>query len=392
MQTVRQMDPNPPFWARALTDVKSFEREQEQLGKLWTLLGVTGDVANDNDWFRSTLGGRSVFVQRFGNDLVGFENVCRHRFFPLRTEDKGNGPIRCGFHHWQYNKEGVAIGIPKCQEMFGVTPREMDARLKPVDIATCGIFVFGRFADSGNTETLKDYLGEAFPILEAMWSPKRAPRYVETPIAANWKLVYHITLDDYHIVAVHPDTFGKEGYLPKEAPHYHRLGRHSAYFWYGADDEVSRMADEVRRGEYRPEVYRIFQLFPNLLSLHVDAQGTWYVIVQQYVPVAPDRCVSRCWYFPAPFPASDKNWWQGLYRRVVAPFAYYVVPFYIRKIFQEDNGVCEGIQSVAGQIDAFPILGKHEERVAWFEEVYAQAVAGTAPPPPEPQRKVGSVA
>jgi len=393
MHSVNASANKSPAWARALTGADAFEREQEQLGKCWTLLGVTSDLARDGDWFRARLGGGSVFVQRFGEDLVGFENACRHRFYPLRTEDKGNGPIRCGFHHWQYNKEGVAIGIPKCQEMFGVTPRELNARLTPLDVATCGIFVFGRFANPGNTETLKDYLGEAFPILEAMWSPKRAPRYIETPIAANWRLVYHITLDDYHIVAVHPDTFGKEGYLPKEAPHYHRLGRHSAYFWYGADDEVSKMAGEIARGEYSPQVYRIFQLFPNLLSLHVDAEGTWYVIVQQYVALAPDRCVSRCWYFPAPFPATDKSRWAGLYRRVVAPFAYYVVPFYIRKIFSEDNGICEGIQTMAAQIDAFPILGRHEERVAWFEEVYAETVGN--PPPPtgsEAERKIGSAA
>lgn len=223
--------------------------------------------------------------------------------------------------------------------------------------------------------------------------PKRAPRYIETPIACNWKLVYHITLDDYHLVAVHPSTFGKGGYLPQEAPHYHRLGRNSAYFWYGADDEVKKMAEEIERGEYSPQVYRIFQLFPSLLSLHVDAEKSWYVIVQQYVPVAPDRCVSRCWYFPAPFPATDESWWAGLYRRVAAPFVYYAFPFYMRRIFSEDNGICEGIQKTASQIDAFPILGRHEERVAWFEEVYAETMDN--PPPPtgtEEQRKIGSAA
>lgn len=392
MQTVRQTDPSPPFWARALTDTKSFEREQEQLGKLWTLLGVTTDVAHDGDWFRAMLGGRSVFVQRFGDDLVGFENICRHRFYPLRTADKGNGPIRCGFHHWQYNKEGLAVGIPKCQEMFGVTPREMGAKLQPVDIATCGVLVFGRFPSAENTETLEQSFGDAFPIIAAMWNLKSAPYYIETPIAANWKLCYHITLDDYHIVAVHPDTFGKDGYLPLDTVRYHRIGRHSAYFWGGDDDEVAKMAGECRRGEYRAANYRILQMFPNMLTLHFEAERTWYVLIQQYVPVGPDRALSRSWYFPAPFPAVDKNWFDGLYRRVVAPFAPFVVPLYIRKIFHEDNSVCEGIQSVAPQINAFPILGRHEERVAWFEEVYAEVVAGAPAAQPEPERKIGSVA
>jgi len=150
-QTTPKSSADRTDWARALTDPAEFAHEQEQLGRQWTLLGLTTDVANDGDWFRATLGGRSVFVQRFGDTLRGFENKCAHRFFPLRTSDKGNGVIRCGFHHWQYDKEGRAVGIPKCVEMFGVTPRELDKRLRPVDIATCGIMVFGRFAERART-------------------------------------------------------------------------------------------------------------------------------------------------------------------------------------------------------------------------------------------------
>ena len=50
-------------WASALTDEQAFRREQEQLGRYWTLLGVTHDVAKDGDWMRARLGGRSVFVE-----------------------------------------------------------------------------------------------------------------------------------------------------------------------------------------------------------------------------------------------------------------------------------------------------------------------------------------
>lgn len=379
------MKPEPqgaPEWARALTSPSTFAAEQEQLGRHWTLLCLTTDVSHDGDWVRATLGGRSVFVQRFGDQLRAFENICVHRFYPLRTEDKGNGVIRCGFHHWQYNEDGLAVGIPKCKELFGVTPRELGAKLTPVEVATCGVLVFGRFASEGHSEALEASLGDAFPILEGICNPKRAPRRITTPIAANWKLVYHITLDDYHLVAVHPSTFGKDGYLPLEAPRYYRLGQHSAYFYGGDDDAVSQMADECRRGEYHPAGYRIFQLFPNLLLLHVDAGLNWHVILQQYVPVAHDRSVSRSWFFRVPFEPVDRSWVHGLLRRVAAPFVPFVLPFFIRKIFHEDNAICEGIQSVAGQITGYPILGRHEERIAWFEEVYAAAMAGRPSEPP----------
>ena len=80
-------------WVRPMVDPKSFRNEQERLGRVWTFLGFTWDATNNGDWFRVALGARSVFVQRFGDQLKGFENRCAHRFYPLRNADKGNGPI-----------------------------------------------------------------------------------------------------------------------------------------------------------------------------------------------------------------------------------------------------------------------------------------------------------
>ena len=371
---------NPPDWAQTLVNPASFQEEQAKLGHVWTLLGLTTDIPRDGDWIRATLGGRSVFVQRFGDSLRGFENVCAHRFYPLRNEDKGNGLIRCGFHHWQYNNDGLAVGIPKCQEMFGVTPRELNARLSPIEISTCGILIFGRFSSMRHTETLEQSFGEAFPILQAMWNLKKAPYHIKTDIAANWKLLYHITLDDYHIVAVHPSTFGKNGYLATDTVHYYRLGKHSAYFVHGSEDDVRKMADELHNGEYRATDYRIFQFFPNFLALQIKAGMSWYVLIQQYVPITHNRSLSRAWYCQAPYPTHDRTWVHTLARQLSAPFVPFVLPFYIRKIFGEDNSVCERIQTVANQIDGFPILGRHEERIAWFEETYAEVMADTNSP------------
>jgi phenylpropionate dioxygenase-like ring-hydroxylating dioxygenase large terminal subunit len=232
-------------------------------------------------------------VQRFGQDLRGFENVCAHRFYPLHTKDKGNGPIRCGFHHWQYNKDGLAVGIPKCQELYGVSPRELDARLEPVEIATCGILIFGRFPTAEKAETLEQFLGVGFDILQTMCNLKGTLYRLFSNIAANWKLGFYITLDDYHIVAVHPDTFGKRGYLPTEVVHYYRFGQHSAFFCGADDSTLEKMAADCRCGSYRPIDYRILQFFPNLVVVHFKAARNWFVLVQQYVPLSLDRTHSR---------------------------------------------------------------------------------------------------
>src|SRR5258707_4807275 len=101
-------DAMPADWARALVDPAAFAAEQARLADVWTFLGFTHDVAPDGDWITATIATRSVFVQRFGDELNGFENLCAHRFYPLRTAEPRNGPVVCGFHHWRYCQAGHA--------------------------------------------------------------------------------------------------------------------------------------------------------------------------------------------------------------------------------------------------------------------------------------------
>ena len=58
-------------------------------------------------------------------------------------------------------------------------------------------------------------------------------------VPANWKFLTHVTLDDYHIVAVHPSTFGANGYLKAKEVTYARFGRHSAYTPEPGDDPLA---------------------------------------------------------------------------------------------------------------------------------------------------------
>jgi len=367
-----------PSWARTLTDPAAFAHEQAQLAPVWTLLGLATDIPNDGDWFRATLGGRSVFVQRFGETLRGFENRCAHRFYPLRTADKGNGVIRCGFHHWQYDADGRAVGIPKCQEMFGVTPRELGARLNPIEIATCGILVFGRFPAPGATEPLERFLGDGFAILQAMFGRPASYSYIEREVAANWKLCFHITLEEYHIVAVHADTFGREGYVKSESVHYSRFGAHSAFF---ESDSVERMAAQCRDGSFRPVDYRVMQFFPNVTAAQVwAAPGTWYVVLQQYLAVAHDRTLMRGWSFLSPFPPQDRSLRERWTRQYFEPFVRLGMRYYWSKTLAEDHGACEQMQACSSQMTGAPILSKQEQRIAWFEQVYAEAMAAGPTP------------
>lgn len=195
-----------------------------------------------------------------------------------------------------------------CKEYFGVAPRELDARLAPVEIAACGAFIFGRFTPTGGGETLEQFLGALFPILKAMSATSHRARTFTKVVKANWKLCYHITLDDYHQVAVHPKTLGRHGYLPRDNIFYHREGEHSAFFANRDPNELAAMAASCENGTTKSTDFRIFHVFPNLLvSHHLCDRQFWYICISIYSPTAIDRTAIRSWLFPSPFPV-DRHW------------------------------------------------------------------------------------
>jgi hypothetical protein len=133
------------------------------------------------------------------------------------------------------------------------------------------------------------------------------------------------------------------------------------------------MARDCRNGKYTPTDYRIFQFFPNLILVHFEAGGRWYVLLQQYIPLACNRTVLRCWLTPAAFgPVKFLPW-----RRPIEAAITRVVMHYIREIGYEDNAVCEQLQRNAHEIRTQPIYGRHEQRIVWFEQTYYDVIDGT---------------
>lgn len=362
-------------WPDTFTDPAAFAFEQSKLASIWTFLGLASDLAADNDWFRASLASRSVFVQRFGKQVRAFENVCAHRSFPLRTADKGNGPVVCGFHHWQYDGEGRAVDIPQCQELFGATPQALGARLKEVEIALCGDFIFGRFPDPRSDETLEQYLAEGFPILAAMSGGQSARRPLRSKVKANWKFCHQINLDDYHIVAVHPGTIGRHGPLNPGMMSYFRFGPHSAYFTTPDPAALQTMATACRAGEWHSADFRLFQIFPNFIVAHFMADhGFWYVIVLQHVPEGPDRTTMRSWFYPAPFPA-ERSKFKRWTRRLTELVRPHILGLVLRHVQRQDQAICEQHQVVAHQMPFKRRAGAFEQRAVWFEEAHRDAMA-----------------
>ena len=367
------MNPFMANWAEELIDPEAFRKEQARLAHAWTFLGIANDVERDGDWFTATLATRSVFVQRFGQELRGFENVCAHRFYPIRQGPRGNGPVVCGFHHFQYNRDGRAVGAPICKAVFGRLPHELGAQLRPIELATCGAMIFGRFPSSGASQSLEEYLGDAFPIMSAVAEIKGRPMTMERSVRAHWKLNMHVTLDDYHGPSIHPSTLGRHGYIPSmEMRRYFRLGANSAYLFSEEEDCFERLLAGCRDGSYRSSHFFVFQILPGLVIAHVDADRPyWFCNIMNYSPVSPDLTLFRSWSYPAPF-LSDFTWAHRISRPITDPFRRPIYSHYFRRVVNEDISVCERIQEVIHQVDRAPILGAQEERIAWFEQAIGE--------------------
>lgn len=355
---------------------EAFREEQEKLGRVWNCLGFEKDVPEVNDWFKSSIGGRSIFVQRFEHELRGFENVCPHRFHPIRTEERGNDPIVCAFHQWRYNAEGQAIGIPKCEQMYGKRSRELHACLSPVELALCGGLIFGRFGNGGNKPSLQEWLGPSYDILRHLSANLDKGGVAEFRVRAHWKLMMAITLDDYHIVAVHPSTFGKKGFLPANQINYFRSGVHSAFIPNAEPNALETMAQECKEQRFVPKGYAIFQLFPTFIAVIIPATRVfgddyWYCLVQHMMPEAHNQTLLRTRFFSMPF-ARPAGLLRKAIRKLTCPVVNFVFGYYLRKIHKEDNLVCENIQRVSHQINADMLFSNQEQRIEWFEEEYAK--------------------
>jgi hypothetical protein len=205
---------------------------------------------------------------------------------------------------------------------------------------------------------------------------RRAAR-TTMPVAANWRLSQWISLDEYHLPAVHPDSFrGNQRYIPRELLNYMRFGPNSAYFM-ARSGTLQDWAGLLRDGERDPVAYRMIHLFPDVaISLshrvRVLRQGFRYIYVVRHVALGVDRCVAEI----AVLRAGSEGTGDLLARFVdlFEPLARRVAAWRGRRILREDHVVCETLQAQARQLAGSPVYGAAEARAGWFDEAYAAAM------------------
>ena len=336
----------------------TFHEEQRALAaQCWQLVGITDDFTDDDAWLRRTLFGIDVFVQRFGEDLRGFRNVCAHRGFPLRVAERGTGPVKCGFHAWGYNKDGVPTSIPRNAELFGLSREQREALALPgVRVETVGRFVFASL--SPTAPAVADYLGPYADVYRATSANLGEPlAYGSEEMDADWKRHAEITLDDYHLGNVHASTFGATGELAPHQVVYRRDGLHSCYLKRRDPDwSFDGFWRDVPNGVMDRTGYKIFNAYPGLV-----------------LATTRDVCIASATYALSVSRARVDTYLIGWREAPPAsPQAAREIVDYFETIAREDREACERWQ--LGQ-PSRAVLGKLEERVAWFREAHAQIMA-----------------
>lgn len=361
------MIPKEAFYSEAI-----FEAEMRQLFDAGFLfVGLTSELANERDFVTLDYPGAAIVVQNFKGELRAFQNVCAHQFAKVQYQTRGNRPLMCRYHGWNYGADGYAFGIPKRSEYkLDEVPREC-LTLKPYRVETCGSFVF--VARPECTLSLPEWLGPYWSHLEELSRHiGREYTFQDLPHGANWKLLVENVLDSYHIATLHRETFLADGFA-REAPHDVLAdGPHSSFHIprTPTGDEKHeavrrRLRSHLDARQYRHDSYFHILIFPNLFVS--STEGTTF-FVGQALPEAPDRTNLRVRYFePALELAPRHRPKQDLVNQVTSENG-------IRIILEEDLPVLESVQQGLRMTDLPGFVGEGEFRIRAWRDAYNRAM------------------
>ncbi len=348
------------YWDPQIFDVETQLFESE----MWIFAGLTSDLQNHNDFVTVTVGRQPVVVQNFQGDLRAFKNVCTHRFSQIQTTPKGNRPLVCPYHGWNFDHTGKPIGIPS-KPHFGTID---EATLKqlcltPWQVDSVGKFVFVNSSESG--ASLREFLGSTTKVLEAI-SPGIGQEIDrnDLELGCNWKIAVENTLESYHVAAVHQNTFLRLGTSGQE---FLFEGPHSSWQT-GVNAKTQDMWEKVSHlyetRKYRQSGYFHQFIFPNLTIATTFGNS---FSVQRFEPMAVDRTQFISWVYDTPLELH-----KPVEKAIVASMNQSITAFN-RAVFLEDKTVCAHVQSGVRHAQGEGLLSDIEGRVFAFQEAY-QAV------------------
>jgi choline monooxygenase len=332
--------------ARYYADPAVYEAERQAIfRRTWQLLGPASRLARPGDYQAVDIAGWHLFALR-GDDgvLRAFHNVCRHRGARLVAEGAGVCKVlRCPYHNWVYAGDGALRHAPWFGEDPGFDPAQWP--LQPAHLAQWRGLVFIAIDPAADlVDQLGDLPAELADDPIETYLPVEQHRF---DARTNWKTYTDNFVEGYHIPGIHPGFMKTIDF---------------ARFETVALNGLVRMTAPQRDGSFYGGTW--LWMWPNwTLSTFPGGMN-----ISRINPVAIDATV-----ITYDFLFADRSDAAAQTRRRTIDGTCAIV--------REDFGICETTQRnyLSGAYRPGPLSPRHEQSVAYFQAMVAQAVAGFLP-------------
>lgn len=349
-----------------------FEREQQDLfGRTWVFACMAFELAPRSHKV-VLIGKTEVILQRDDNAKPrAFLNSCSHRHSQLSPPGLHAGRIRCPYHGWTYDPNGIPIGMRQKAAFPAVADNPGTFALQEYRCESAGQFVFVCLGNSG--PSLREYLGSQFGFLSrASTGMSVELDAFSSEIRANWKVVIENALEGYHVPNVHASTFMQvDGMDSSEAaPKFYFEDTLHSHLEHDADSvwlkRFQKLEKNIGAWPWRFECYRHHHVFPNLT---VTSFMGYSFHIQVFTPTGPEATVVHSITAGVTF-AGGNLVGEKLMGQIHADGHAFT-----RRVFAEDQAICEKVQRGLGQTDRMAMLGDGiEDRVRHFQLAYQHSI------------------
>jgi len=318
-------------------------------------VALRDDIPNENDYIAVEHLGKPILIQNQGDRIAAFHNVCAHRNSIVARQPRGNMPrIKCGYHGWEYNRDGVACAIPGGEHFKPILPAEF--KLDRIRVEAIDRLIF--IAMSEEAPTLEEQLGpHVWARLKYAFNENMGRVEAWTvDYECNWKILVENTLEDYHITQVHYATVG-------DTPPYHQTTNeaHEKYVLY-----ENRSPDLSNRGAHRlasllrtDAEYTYFQYisYPSLVFATTPFSSHLHLLI----PTSATTCRMQISLF---LPGRRHTSFSRILRWLIR----WPAIKQSRQFVEEDRTICNDVQRAIRNARFPGVLGKREERVYAFQQ------------------------
>lgn len=333
---------------------------QAVFSRRWLYVCTLAELVECGSWVTVAQGGRSWIVTRTPAGLRCFLNVCSHRHSRILQGDRGCSPLRCGYHGWTYDADGVPTGLPGQRDNFDLSATERLAlRLPRGHVASVGNFVF--MAENPVAARPEDDMSDLAVDLLLKLSETFACPYAtgERVWASNWKAGVENTLEPYHTAFVHAESIAEVAEIdgdmalhPRFSSEFHRLKEKSRNWWHAITDAAG-LKPSLYFGDYWH-----FHVHPNMC---IGLTYGCLLSIQTFEPLAPDRTRLRYrLHLPeADAPKTIANAKRTALQGFLSDFN--------DRVLIEDQGPVEACQRGFRDARSPALLGVSEARIGNFE-------------------------